>query len=98
MLFRSTEETLFGFVALYNGIYMAPNSSGSTFYHGSPAHFKGSWTSAMRIEPWTGEVAEGIESIVVENNAKGIYDLTGRKVENPTKGIYVVDGKITVIK
>ena len=93
-----TEETLFGLVALYNGIYMAPNSSGSTFYHASLPHFMGSWTSAMQIEPWTGEVAEGIESIVVENNAKGIYDLTGRKVANPTKGIYVVDGKKTVIK
>ena len=94
-----TEETLFGLVALYNGsTYMAPNSSGSTFYHGSPAHFKGSWTSAMRIEPWTGEVADGIESVVVENNAKGTYDLTGRKVANPTKGIYVVNGKKVLVK
>ena len=94
-----TEETLFGLVALYNGsTYMAPNSSGTTFYHGSPAHFKGSWTSAMKIEPWTGEVADGIESVVVENNAKGIYDLTGRKVANPTKGIYIVNGKKVLVK
>ena len=94
-----TEETLFGLVALYNGsTYMAPNSSGTTFYHGSPAHFKGSWTSAMLIEPWTGEVADGIESVVVENNAKGIYDLTGRKVANPTKGIYIVNGKKVLVK
>ena len=93
-----TEETLFGLVALYNGIYMAPNSSGSTFYHGSLAHFMGSWTSAMKIEPWTGEVADGIESVVVENNVKGTYDLTGRKVANPTKGIYVVNGKKVLVK
>ena len=94
-----TEETLFGLVILSNnGLYMAPNSSGSQFYQTNIPHLRSSWTSAMKIEPWTGEVAEGIESIVVENNAKGIYDLTGRKVANPTKGIYVVDGKITVIK
>ena len=93
-----TEETLFGLVALYNGIYMAPNSSGSTFYHASLPHFMGSWTSAMLIEPWTGEVADGIESVVVENNAKGTYDLTGRKVANPTKGIYVVNGKKVLVK
>ena len=94
-----TEETLFGLVILSNnGLYMAPNSSGSQFYQTNIPHLRSSWTSAMKIEPWTGEVAEGIESIVVENNAKGIYDLTGRKVANPTKGIYVVDGKKTVIK
>ena len=29
---------------------------------------------------------------------KGIYDLTGRKVEIPTKGIYIIDGKKTLIK
>ena len=94
-----TYEMLFGYLALNNnGTYMAPNSSGTTFYTGTLAHFMSAWTSAMKIEPWTGEVAEGIESVVVENNVKGTYDLTGRKVANPTKGIYVVDGKITVIK
>ena len=29
---------------------------------------------------------------------KGVYDLTGRKVEIPTKGIYIIDGKKTLIK
>ena len=94
-----TEETLFGLVILSNnGLYMAPNSSGSQFYQTNIPHLRSSWTSAMKIEPWTGEVAEGIESIVVENNAKGIYDLTGRKVANPTKGIYVVNGKKVLVK
>ena len=94
-----TEETLFGLVILSNnGLYMAPNSSGSQFYQTNIPHLRSSWTSAMKIEPWTGEVAEGIESVVVENNAKGTYDLTGRKVANPTKGIYVVNGKKVLVK
>jgi hypothetical protein len=94
-----TYDNLFGLVALNNGgTFMAPNSSGSTFYTGTLPHFMSAWTSAMAIEVWTGEVAEGIESVVVENNAKGIYDLQGRKVENPTKGIYVVDGKKVLVK
>ena len=94
-----TDETLFGLVLLNNnGVYMAPNSSGVNFYQTNIPHFMGSWTSAMKIEAWTGEVAEGIESVVVENNAKGTYDLTGRKVENPTKGIYVVNGKKVLVK
>ena len=29
---------------------------------------------------------------------KGIYDLTGRKVEIPTRGIYIINGKKTLIK
>ena len=94
-----TDETLFGLVLLNNnGVYMAPNSSGVNFYQTNIPHFMGSWTSAMKIEAWRGEVAEGIESVVVENNVKGTYDLTGRKVANPTKGIYVVNGKKVLVK
>ncbi len=93
-----TYEDMFGLVALSaGGTYMAPTSDGSTFYLDDIPNFLSAWTSAMVIEPWS-PVAEGINAVTVENNAKGIYDLTGRKVENPTKGIYVVDGKITVIK
>ena len=94
-----TYHHLFGLVALNNGgTFMAPNSSGGWFYTGQLPHFMASWTSAMAIEPWTGEVAEGIESVVVENNAKGIYDLQGRKVENPSTGIYIVNGKKVLVK
>ena len=94
-----TEETLFGLVALYNGsTYMAPNSSGSTFYHGSPAHFKGSWTSAMAIEVWTPGEDTSIENVGIETVVEGIYDLQGRKVENPSTGIYIVNGKKVLVK
>ena len=93
-----TNEQLFGLVALNcGGTFMAPTSDCSYFYTDTLPNFMSAWSSAMVIEPWS-PVTEGINAVTVENNAKGIYDLTGRKVENPTKGIYVVDGKITVIK
>ena len=94
-----TYNELFGLVALNNGgTYMAPNSSGSTFYTGTLPHFMSSWTSAMAIEVWTPEATEGIENVGVETVVEGIYDLQGRKVENPAAGIYIVNGKKTFVK
>lgn len=94
-----TYNELFGLVALNNGgTYMAPNSSGSTFYTGTLPHFMSSWTSAMAIEVWTPEATEGIENVGVETFVEGIYDLQGRKVENPAAGIYIVNGKKTFVK
>ncbi len=41
----------------------------------------------------------GIEEVKGENGrVKGIYDLQGRKVENPAKGIYIIDGKKMFVK
>ncbi|MBQ3187807.1 MAG: hypothetical protein IJB60_00005 [Bacteroidaceae bacterium] len=41
----------------------------------------------------------GIESIEADSKVKGIYDLTGRKLESiSTPGIYIVDGKKTLVK
>ena len=41
----------------------------------------------------------GIENVEVENGAKVVYDLTGRRVENTDNaGIYIVNGKKVVIK
>ena len=43
--------------------------------------------------------ATGIDNVVVENGAKAIFDLTGRRVENITApGIYVVNGKKVLVK
>lgn len=39
-----------------------------------------------------------IESLVTLQNAKAIYDLSGRRVENMDKGIYIVNGKKIVVK
>ena len=94
-----TYDDLFGLVALNNGgTYMAPNSSGTTYYQGSLPHFMGSWTSAMAIEVWTPGDDTGIENVGIETVVEGIYDLQGRKVENPSTGIYIVNGKKVLVK
>ena len=49
---------------------------------------------------WTVVAGESsIDDIVIENGAKVIYDITGRRVENITKaGIYIVNGKKVLVK
>ena len=49
---------------------------------------------------WTIVAGESsIEDVVVENGAKVIYDLTGRRIENITDaGIYIVNGKKVLVK
>ena len=49
---------------------------------------------------WTIVAGESsIDDVVVENGAKVIYDLTGRRVENITNaGIYIVNGKKVLVK
>ena len=43
--------------------------------------------------------ATGIDNVAVENGAKAIFDLTGRRVENITApGIYIVNGKKVLVK
>lgn len=94
-----TYTDLFGLVALSNGgTFMAPNSSGSTFYTGTLPHFMGSWTSAMAIEEYVPAVPEGIETVTGDAENEAIYDLMGRKVENPQRGIYIVNGKKVLVK
>jgi hypothetical protein len=46
-----------------------------------------------------GEGTTGVENVVVENEVKAIYDLTGRRVEEITApGIYIVNGKKVLVK
>jgi hypothetical protein len=46
---------------------------------------------------WDGTT--GIENVVVENEVKAIYDLTGRRVEAITApGIYIVNGVKRVVR
>lgn len=40
----------------------------------------------------------GVGQLTMDNGQLIIYDLTGRKVENPAKGIYIVNGRKVVIK
>ena len=52
---------------------------------------------AMSFRFKFGETTD-IESLVTLQNAKTIYDLSGRRVENMDKGIYIVNGKKIVVK
>ena len=46
-----------------------------------------------------GEGTTGVENVVVENEVKAIFDLTGRRVEEITApGIYIVNGKKVLVK
>ncbi len=46
-----------------------------------------------------GEGTTGVENVVVENEVKAIYDLTGRRVENiSASGIYIVGGRKVLVK
>ena len=41
----------------------------------------------------------GIDELKGESgNVKGVYDLLGRKVDNPAKGIYIINGKKKLVK
>ena len=62
----------------------------------------GSWEGINETYEFTfdgSNITTGIEDIEVENEAKVIYDLTGRKIETITKpGIYIVGGKKVLVK
>jgi hypothetical protein len=46
-----------------------------------------------------GDGSTGIDnSEFTIQNSEFIYDLMGRRVENPAKGVYIVNGKKVVIK
>ena len=57
-----------------------------------PANLQGS--TLFRLDGTT-----GIEEVKTESGkVKGVYDLTGRRVDNPTKGIYIINGKKVLIR
>jgi hypothetical protein len=48
---------------------------------------------------WTIEASTGIDRVAAEKAVKGIYDITGRKIEKITEaGIYIMDGKKILVK
>jgi len=55
-----------------------------------------------RVFDFSELATQGISEILYDGNnmnaKKGIYDLSGRKIENPTKGLYIINGKKVVIK
>ena len=94
-----------GVVGLYKAVLNA-DATGAT----GESHFKNNANKAYLVVPGASEVASysfrfgegttGISEVKGENgNVKGIYDLTGRRVEAITApGIYVVGGKKVLVK
>ncbi len=92
-------------VGLYKAVLKA-DATGAT----GDTHFKNNANKAYLVVPGASEVASysfrfgegttGIDEVKGENgNVKGIYDLTGRRVEAITApGIYVVNGKKVLVK
>ena len=47
---------------------------------------------------FAGDETTGINSVAVEKNVEGIYNLNGQKVQNLKKGLYIINGKKVSIK
>ncbi|MBO7194402.1 MAG: family 20 glycosylhydrolase [Bacteroidaceae bacterium] len=55
--------------------------------------------SVWTFEKSNVQIETGITEVKDESgNVKGIFDLSGRRVENPTAGIYIVDGNKVLVK
>ena len=55
--------------------------------------------SVWTFEKSNVQVETSIEEVKGESReVKGIFDLSGRRVENPAKGIYIIDGKKVLVK
>ena len=77
--------------------YVVIKSDGSDYDGASAPFWNDGYSSAFIIEEYVaGETA--IEEVANEVVVKGIYDLSGRRVENPVKGIYIVNGKKVLVK
>ena len=94
----TTYKQLFGLVALSNGgVFMVPTASGEYIYNDYLPNFQSAWSSAMKIEEWTGEDT-GIMETTIGNVNEHVYDLQGRKVNNPINGIYIIGNKKVLVK
>ncbi len=80
-------------------------ASGTFDAYSAAEGYTGNYSNLFRID--VVDVETGIEEVKTENgtngrrksNVKGIYDLTGRKVEtNSVPGIYIVNGKKVLVK
>ena len=86
------------------GLYKAKMTDGVWLNNANKAYLPASaltpaqQTAAFYGFDWDGTT--GIDEVKGENgNVKGIYDLTGRKVENPAApGIYIIDGVKVLVK
>ena len=64
---------------------------------GNSEGYSANYSNLFRIDVVDSET--GIGEVKGENGkVKGFYDLQGRKVENPAKGIYIINGKKVLVK
>ena len=69
--------------------------SDNTIIAGNAGEQRSKWRVRVAVDNQT--AIEDIEEVTIP--VKGIYDLTGRKLDEITKpGIYVIDGKKTLVK
>ena len=76
------------------GLYKAKMTDGKWLNNANKAYLPASVASGAASYSFRfGEGTTGVENVVVENEVKVIYDLTGRRVENiSAPGIYIVNG------
>ena len=71
------------------------NNAGKAYLPASEVPVAAQGSNGFRF----GEGTTGVESVVVENGVKTIFDITGRRVEEITApGIYIVNGKKVLVK
>ncbi|MBO5865786.1 MAG: chitobiase/beta-hexosaminidase C-terminal domain-containing protein [Bacteroidaceae bacterium] len=97
-----TEEAyVLGVVNKTVGLYKADMASGVWLNNANKAYLPASAVPNKSVAfygfDWDGTT--GVENVVVENEVKTIFDLTGRRVEAITApGIYIVNGKKVLVK
>ena len=82
------------------GLYKAEMAGGVWLNNANKAYLPASVASGAASYSFRfGEGTTGVENVVVENEVKAIYDLTGRRVENiSAPGIYIINGVKTLVK
>ena len=82
------------------GLYTAKMTDGAWKNNANKAYLpKSATTNAASYSFRFDRGTTAVEDVVVENEVKVIYDLTGRRVEAITAaGIYIVNGKKTLVK
>ncbi len=81
------------------GLYNAKLTNGQFLNNGYKAYLPTSVANGAAAYSFRFPGTTGVENVVVENEVKAIYDLTGRRVSEITEaGIYIVNGKKVLVK
>lgn len=70
---------------------------GQTFYNKAVIELVGA-TARESLNVIFADETTGINAVVAENAAEGIYNMNGQRVTTPAKGLYIVNGKKVVLK